>query len=199
MEAEWPSAPHPSSAGPHHQLGPTALDHFIHFPCLKVLDCTQQSWITRGIGYISTVLSAAKKKGDLGQAQASQAQNCQTKAFNKLLPRKSWGWHYKTKTHEDLIIVWGSLYFFSMFLYSGLSSSLGRELTCLGSDFQFLANDWVLKYIKEFYYSTLKITKFSNFENTTDHISDVLYMLVGSERRIFVLTPVMLSEEKHNW
>lgn len=48
--------------------------------------------------------------------------------------------------------------------------------------------------------NTLKITKFSSFENTTVHIPDVIYVLLGYQRKgSLFLTPVTLSEEKHNW
>lgn len=63
-----PLAPHPSPAGPHHQLGPTALDHFIHFPCLKVLDCTQQSWITKEHRLHLNCFKCCQEKRGLGSS-----------------------------------------------------------------------------------------------------------------------------------
>lgn len=119
-------------AAPHSTCSQLGLGSPCSFPLLKgsslhtaILDY-EGAWATAQLFQV-----LPRKKGDLGKGQASQAQNCQTKAFNKSVPRKSWDWQLKKYIQSwDFNNSLG----FSLFPFCALISFLfkpGKRTFCL--------------------------------------------------------------------
>lgn len=111
----------------------------------------------------------------------------------------------KTKTQHTTSRGFNNSLGFSWFLFCALIFRFlfkpGKRAFCL-LGFRFSIPSWLpdFEMTEGFDYNTLKITKFSNFESTTVHIPNVMYVLLVYQRKgSLFLTPVTLLEEKRNW